>query len=400
MTMRFHARLALTLSIVGLSGVIACGGQVEHEAPLALASDPPSTDGDVALRNLGAQISGLTRVVARQPGALGLHSQLSGLLLSRAAYEGSFSDFDTSLALAQAASDRYPESAEAALMEADALQATHAFHVANEWLTLANALGAETRALEATIDLALHRNLERRRDEAAAITEEAPTFGNLAQLAAFTSALGDFDAADELYLRALEAYRDVSPFPYAFVAFQRGVMWGEAAGRPDRARLLYEEAVRRVPGYVVANVHLAELEWEAGDTGQAIARLRRVAHETEDPEPRGLLAEILADEGMEEEAATLRDEAASMYDALLARHPLAFADHAAEFFSGPGDDIERARTLAERNLANRPNPRAYIVAIETARPSRACELTAPASALADSHPALAEVIDEALTHCD
>ena len=45
---------------------------------------------------------------------------------------------------------------------------------------------------------------------------------------------------------ALATYRDVSPFPLAWIAFQRGVMWAEMADRPDLARPLYEEAVRRV----------------------------------------------------------------------------------------------------------------------------------------------------------
>jgi len=54
-------------------------------------------------------------------------------------------------------------------------------------------------------------------------------------------------------------YRDVSPFPIAYVAFQRGVMWAELANAPERALPLYREAVERLPGYVVANVHLAEL---------------------------------------------------------------------------------------------------------------------------------------------
>jgi hypothetical protein len=65
----------------------------------------------------------------------------------------------------------------------------------------------------------------------------------------------------------------------------------------------------------------------------------------------------------------LRDiaKARRRYEALLVRHPLAFADHAAEFYLGPGADAERAWQLARRNLANRETPRAFQLAIEAAR---------------------------------
>jgi len=42
----------------------------------------------------------------------------------------------------------------------------------------------------------------------------------------------------------------------------------------------------------------------------------------------------------------------------LETHPLAFADHAAEFYAGSGNDCRRALELARANLANRPTRRA------------------------------------------
>ena len=39
-------------------------------------------------------------------------------------------------------------------------------------------------------------------------------------------------------------------------------------------------------------------------------------------------------------------------------HPEAFADHAAEFYSGSGNDCRRALELARVNVANRPTRRA------------------------------------------
>jgi hypothetical protein len=46
------------------------------------------------------------------------------------------------------------------------------------------------------------------------------------------------------------------------------------------------------------------------------------------------------------------------FEELLRRYPLAFADHAAEFYAGSGDDCRRALELARANVANRPTRRA------------------------------------------
>jgi hypothetical protein len=59
-----------------------------------------------------------------------------------------------------------------------------------------------------------------------------------------------------------------------------------------------------------------------------------------------------------EEAETQLDAARAGFEQLLARHRLAFADHAAEFYAGSGDDCPRALELARENVANRPTRRA------------------------------------------
>ncbi|MCY1020079.1 hypothetical protein [Pyxidicoccus sp. MSG2] len=46
---------------------------------------------------------------------------------------------------------------------------------------------------------------------------------------------------------------------------------------------------------------------------------------------------------------------------------LAFAEHAAEFYLGPGADAERAWVLAQQNLAGRQTDRALTLALEAAR---------------------------------
>ena len=51
--------------------------------------------------------------------------------------------------------------------------------------------------------------------------------------------------------------------------------------------------------------------------------------------------------------------AANRYDELTAAHPEAFADHAAEFWLGAGNDPPKGLRFAEFNLRVRKSPRAY-----------------------------------------
>ena len=158
-------------------------------------------------------------------------------------------------------------------------------------------------------------------------------------------------------------------------------MWSEHAGETSVGCALYTAGTQRLPGYVVANVHLAEIERGASAEGAA-ARLETLLAATGDPEPAGLYGEVLLSQGEVERAEAFIAQAAARYDALLAKHRLAFADHGAEFFAGPGGDPDRALALALDNLDNRRNDRAYQVAIESAlaagEAGLACALAAEA----------------------
>ena len=94
-----------------------------------------------------------------------------------------------------------------------------------------------------------------------------------------------------------------------------------------------------------------------GETGDA-ETLLRPALSSRDPEVRWRLADVLIAQERFEEAKTELDAARVGFDRLLARHRLAFADHAAEFYAGSGDDCRRALELARANVANRPTRRA------------------------------------------
>jgi predicted Zn-dependent protease len=152
---------------------------------------------------------------------------------------------------------------------------------------------------------------------------------------------------------------DISPFPLAWVCFQLGMLWGELVPVPDsdRAALWYQRAIAYLPGYVKARVHLAEIYASQDRAGEA-ETLLRPALSSRDPEVQWRLADVLVADGRLEEAETQLDAARFRFDELLRTYPLAFADHAAEFYAGSGNDCRRALELARANVANRPTHRA------------------------------------------
>src|SRR5262249_2213986 len=199
-----------------------------------------------------------------------------------------------------------------------------------------------------------------RYDDALAIYQRAllrPDFGVFAGLASLYAERGDLVEAERCLGAARRCYRGVSPFPLALLEFQYGRLCMEHDGL-DEARAWCEAAVRRLPAYVPAPGHLAELDAARGERAAAIARLRPLALASDDPDYAAQLARVLTDAGQVEEAGIWRARAAARYDELLARRPEAFADHAAEFWLTVGDAPERALQLARQNLAVRQTPRA------------------------------------------
>ena len=174
------------------------------------------------------------------------------------------------------------------------------------------------------------------------------------------------DEAEHWFGAATRCYRGTSPFPLAMLELQRGQLWMEHDDL-RRARAWCDAAVRRLPAYVPAQGHLAELDAALGETAAAIARLRPLALASDDPDYATQLARILGNAGHTEEAQTWRDKAEARYDELLARHRDAFADHAAEFWLTIGGDPERALPLARQNLSLRQTPRARARALLESR---------------------------------
>jgi tetratricopeptide (TPR) repeat protein len=371
--------------------------------PVRIDTARTSTDGELALRNLDSQIDARLASVARRPEIFEVRRDAVGLLLSRSHYLGAYDDFVRAGELADEALAMRPNDPIALSMAADVASAVHRFSDVATHLDAAARLGDDVALDRVTLYVSRGERL----DEALALAEEAvranPSYGTHVARASALAALERYEEADEAFLDALETYRDVSPFPLAWVAFQRGVMWAEMADRPELARALYEEAVRRVPPYVVANVHLAELEVAAGETDRAIARLEALLPRTADAEPHGVLGELLATRDPETARAHV-EESRARYERLLDRHFEAFLDHGSEFFASVGQDPARALQLAETNLENRRNARAYIVALEAARAAedatKLCSIRADAIDAESQSAVLRRLVGELATECD
>jgi tetratricopeptide (TPR) repeat protein len=338
---------------------------VEHHTPLSRA-ELPTTDGATAQGNLDAQIAGEEKALKVNPHPLNL-TGLASLLLSRGQFFGPLADYDRALELAQRAVNKAPKQAGPYLTRAAALSTFHRFPEALADLDRAVKLGArpeKVASAKAAIWQALgdvDAALAIRRAQA----EARPSITSLGLYAAALGAIGQTAEAEHQFIEAQYHFRDVSPLPVAWLYFQHG-LFEERSGNVASARDLFEAAHARLPGFAQATAHLAGVLAVTGERARAIALLEPLARASDDPEYAGLLAGFEADQGAQAEATRLRTVAAHGFDALLARHPEAFANHAARFWLGAGANPHRALALAERNLAVRKGAVDYQLELEAA----------------------------------
>lgn len=313
--------------------------------------------------NLDAKIDAQETLLRSKPDDLKLMTGIVETRLFRASFVGTYGDFDRSVALADAAVEKHAKLPGAWLLRAQVRAHVHRFDDALSDLATAEKLGGDAATIarrRASISAARGEKLDDALAVRRATFEKAPGYNSAADLASVHLARGEYEQAEAHFQKSLEIYRDVSPFIVGWVFFQRGVMWAEHAGQPEKSRRLYEEAVARLPAYVQATVHLAEMQAEAGERDAAIARLKPVVDASDEPEAIALLGELTGGEA----GAALVERARARYESLLATYPLAFADHATEFYLGPGKNPARALELAALNHANRKSERATALLIE------------------------------------
>ena len=322
---------------------------------------PSATDGEIATINLeSARRRAWARFTqdARLPGvaeAVVDHEYLAAQFL------GDLDALDRLEALASQFA-LVDDSYRAALVHAGVASMLHRFTDARDHLARAASMGGPREEIERhslTIDQACGAELDTVLARRRRIATASGRLEDLVPLGAVLADLESFAEADAVYRQALDSYDGISPFPLTWVCFQLGVLWGELVPVPDPnlAALWYRRAISYLPGYVKARVHLAEIYATQHHTGDAETLLRPVLS-SGDPEVRWRLADVLSAEGRFEEAETQLDAARLGFEELLVRHLLAFADHAAEFYAGSGNNCRRALELARANVANRPTRRA------------------------------------------
>jgi hypothetical protein len=321
---------------------------------------PRATDGEIAAINLE---SARRRAWARFAQDPRLPSAAEAIVYNEnltAQFLGDLDALDRLEALASQFA-RVDDSFRSALVQAEVASTVHRFADARDHLARAASLGAPREEIDRhllSIDQACGIGLDavlaaRRRIGASGRLED------LVPLGALLADLERFAEVDAVYRQALSSYADVSPFPLAWVCFQLGMLWGELVPVPDPhlAARWYRRAMAYLPGYVKARVHLAEVCASQGQPGEAEALLKP-ALASRDPEVRWRLADVLIAQGIFEEGERQLAAARSGFEELLSRHLLAFADHAAEFYAGSGNDYRLALELARTNANNRPTRRA------------------------------------------
>lgn len=156
----------------------------------------------------------------------------------------------------------------------------------------------------------------------------------------------------------------------------------EAAGNRRDAKVYLEEAVKILPSYAHAVVHLAAMQ----PPDVALPALQALAKTSDNPDVLAGQADALRRAGRLDDAKAMAASAAARYAEVLARLPLAYADHAASFYLGMGHDPARALELAKQNADNRPTDEAIELWLTAAQAAGSKDATCASAAKALARP--------------
>jgi len=195
-------------------------------------------------------------------------AELVGLIALRGNVLGCIADSERAAGMAYELVGQAPTDARSFLARARTSGVFHRFELALGDLDTAAALGGDGAELDAE-RAAIYQALGRY-DEALAIRRGAADshadFNSLvASRRGLQRARGDGRGRALVHGGDTLLPREPSPFPLAMLEFQRGKLWMEHDDL-RRARAWCEAAVRRLPAYVPAHGHLAELDAALGET--------------------------------------------------------------------------------------------------------------------------------------
>lgn len=350
-----------------------------------------TTAGTLYLGNLDARIAALQPAAER--GQTSAKLRLAAALYHRFKLGARLDDFERALALVESITDNGSQQPEVRLLHAVMLNGMHRFAEAAALLQQTSAGDpAARRQLEADLRTAWG-DYAALADDFAHSSEPIADFYQLAHRADLRLLLGDLNGALQLYRAAQSLYRDVNPVPLAWLHTQVGIAYLRV-GRIDDARRFFAAAVERLPGYILAEEHLAETEFLQGDLSAARQRYLRVIEQTNDPQFIAALAALEQAAGNQGRADALWQRAETGWQQRLASHPQAFAQHAAEYFLERGQPV-RALEWAESNLRGRHDIGSWILLARSADAAghsrRACAALREVDRLRLQPPELAEL---------
>lgn len=328
--------------------------------PLAVNEPDATTSPDIARRNFESQQVELARLLEARPDDLSIVSAAVSAELDRVTFFGQMGGIGRALELAERAVTAHPKDPKAYFLRSSARSLIHEFAAARADLDEAQRVGADASELaskRAVLAMALG-DYDAAEPVFAADVKRFPNVSSLGLHATCLGHMGRTDDAERAFLAAEQAFRDVSPFMLAWLYFHRAEMW-DKAGKPELARDLYTIAVERLPFFARGAIHLSELLPAA----EGKPYLDAVASGADDPEVSSALyhtAEALTPGSGKAHL----DKAAAGYDALMAKFPKAFADHAAEFHLGATKDPKKALAATTLNLENRKTAESYVLHLE------------------------------------
>ena len=306
-----------------------------------------TTSASIYMTNLDGLIK-TARQQVKATGEYNWHLKLADDLLYRGSISGAIGDVDEALALVEQVLQQRPRDASALLLRARIKQSLHAFEEALADLARAQQNGARSErvaALRVGIETALGKDvLDKLKSEA----QRNPGLYSYADLAAAYLDHGHFAEADHLYTQAQFLYQDTSPTPLTWLHVQHGIAYLRY-GNLERAHDFFTAAYERFPDYYLALEHLALTKTVLGRAQEALVLLLYQEDRfASSPGFYSVLAFVEDKLGDREAAAQAHSEARALYDELLANHPSAWWQHAAEYFLQRGE-IERALELARKN---------------------------------------------------
>ena len=314
-----------------------------------------TTSADIFLGNLDGQISELTRLTGQYPDQASNVLALSAAHHTRGRFRGDVDEIQLGIEGMNTCLRLTPDNATCLLMRAEQEQSLHRFGQARADGERAKELGADPfriRVLEMDLDWNAGRY-----DVAIPTIRKArlarPSTSTWIREAQLDHDLGLEDEADAAFEAAEDLIVDTGPLVIAHLDVQRGIQKA-STGRLDEACVFFRAAVERIPTYVAANEHLAEVLRMLGKNDEATRIYEAVVKLTGDPEFMHALGELYATSGKAKEARELEAGARIGYTKLLGKYPEAMYWHASEFYMATGDK-KQALELLQKNLVLRPN---------------------------------------------